>query len=602
MLYYYKIFITCLLCVCTSFVVTAQGSDCKSSIYNREVAVIDTMITQSLSKRAIPIGDSLYQRMEQAGQGECRIALLLLWHLAEGYEHSRKSSTALQYYYKILPISLENGFWDIAAKTYVSLSRVHEANGRGIDAKRNLDQAIKIIDEHKVDSLRAIFYMRSSSYYRIYEQNIDTAIYLAQKGIEYGKMFNIARPQYDGYMLLGMLTDNDEARLSYFAQGRDIAFDYKVYQTCCILNNSVAGQYITLGNLDAAEQTARKTFEYEKFLLKIQPERGKTAYSILQRCHAMLQRVFERKGQIDSAYHHLELSSAYGERNNYTYDQDKINQIEIENAIKIEQIKSNQLKSNLNTLLVVLVLVALLLLALTFLLYSFVKNRKELKTQKEVIERHYEEVLSLTKSQGILLSEVHHRVKNNLQNIISLLFLQSNKIKNEAFKQSLTDISSKIRSIALIHDQLYQSGEYEQIELERYFNELVGHFNSIQKSSKPFIFHINTNSLHLNIETLIPLGIICSELITNSIKYANVKEDDLVLNIQIIPIENSLFEFVYKDNGVGYSEGLNRPSENGIGKMLIDSMSRQLMGSSVFFNDQGAGFRLKFKEKYVSKI
>ena len=202
----------------------------------------------------------------------------------------------------------------------------------------------------------------------------------------------------------------------------------------------------------------------------------------------------------------------------------------------------------------------------------------------------------------MLLSEIHHRVKNNLQNIIGLLSLYESKIEDPHAKSYMKDVSGKIHSIALIHEQLYEVKEFEFTNMEEYFGELTDYYNTLVGLTHNLKFEIDAKEIKLNIETAIPLGVVCAELISNSIKYAETESDSLNLSIKLKRCENEGFCFEYRDNGKGYADDVLESERTGMGLLLIKSMSRQLMADLEIENQNGAVTRLIFKEKEVSKV
>ena len=202
--------------------------------------------------------------------------------------------------------------------------------------------------------------------------------------------------------------------------------------------------------------------------------------------------------------------------------------------------------------------------------------------------------------QQLLLSEVHHRVKNNLQLVISLLTLHYNKIKNKTDFHYLEEIANKIRSIALIHEHLYNSGEFERIELSSYVKELLEHYLALHTSAQTFEYRLEADSpIYLNLETTMPIGIICTELISNSLKYARREDAGLLLEFKLSTLENK-YILKYQDNGKVNSVISNK--NEGMGILLIESMVRQLQAQSSSSAIGTSSFNLIFQEKKISQV
>lgn len=200
------------------------------------------------------------------------------------------------------------------------------------------------------------------------------------------------------------------------------------------------------------------------------------------------------------------------------------------------------------------------------------------------------------KEKDILLKEIHHRVKNNLQIVSSLLSLQSQHIKEpdsvEVFKES----QSRIISMALIHEKLYQTGDLTQINLSEYANELVNDlFRSYSVNTSRVKFKIESNDFPVDINTAIPCGLIINELITNSIKHAFPDDRNGEIKMEIrCHGENCRIKI--GDNGVGLPENLDINDVNTLGLKLVTNLTRQLDGTIELDRDDGTSFTIKFNE------
>ncbi|MGA2677259.1 MAG: PAS domain S-box protein [Methanobacterium sp.] len=204
----------------------------------------------------------------------------------------------------------------------------------------------------------------------------------------------------------------------------------------------------------------------------------------------------------------------------------------------------------------------------------------------------------------LLIKEIHHRVKNNLQIISSLLYLQEDYVK-EDFKavNVLQESQNRVSSMALLHEMLYQSEDLSQINFSEYIKNLVSKlFNSysIKNNITPII---NVDNICLNMETAVPCGLIISELVSNSLKYAYPDDSNGELIISLQYLKNEL-ELIISDDGVGFPENLDfRNIKSSLGLKLVNSLVKQLDGSIELGRSRGAKFKIKFKElKYKQRI
>jgi PAS domain S-box-containing protein len=213
------------------------------------------------------------------------------------------------------------------------------------------------------------------------------------------------------------------------------------------------------------------------------------------------------------------------------------------------------------------------------------------------------ELRKFINQKDILIKEIHHRVKNNLQIISSLLYLQEDYVKNNPTAVNvLQESQHRVISMAMLHEMLYQTNDLSQINFSDYIENLVSNLinsYSITNKIRPVI---NVDHVFLNMETAVPCGLIICELVSNSLKYAYPHEGG-ELNISFKTIKNEL-ELVISDYGVGFPEELDfRNIESSLGLRLVNSLVSQLDGIIELDRSSGTKFTLKFKElKYKERI
>jgi len=153
----------------------------------------------------------------------------------------------------------------------------------------------------------------------------------------------------------------------------------------------------------------------------------------------------------------------------------------------------------------------------------------------------------------VLLGEIHHRVKNNLQVIISLLALQSRAVKNDKIAGALQDSQSRIRSMALIHEQLYRSGELSRIDYRAYLRSLTEELlRSYSSDTDSVSLEIDVDEIYLGIRTALPCSLIISELVSNCLKHAFEGEDRGQIKVTLRRLTDSKFRLIVADNGQGF--------------------------------------------------
>ncbi|THD67773.1 sensor histidine kinase [Robertkochia marina] len=269
--------------------------------------------------------------------------------------------------------------------------------------------------------------------------------------------------------------------------------------------------------------------------------------------------------------------------------------IDQQTKLKLEKQKQD-LERNKNEILerekiIYLSIVALLfsLLCVVALIVAYlksVKNKKLIENQKQIIEDSLIEKDSL-------LKEIHHRVKNNLQMVSSLLSLQSKNTRSRAAINALEEGQSRVKAMALIHQKLYQNDDLSVIEMQEYIESLVASIHSVfKKEGYQTNIHIDAEQTRLDVDRAIPIGLILNELVSNSFKYAFAenKEGNIYIRLQS---DGEEYSFEYKDDGKGLPDDFEQTSVGSMGLRLIRRLANQLR-SNLQIDTQAAGARFWF--------
>lgn len=197
----------------------------------------------------------------------------------------------------------------------------------------------------------------------------------------------------------------------------------------------------------------------------------------------------------------------------------------------------------------------------------------------------------------VLIKEIHHRVKNNLQIIVSLLYLQAQQTPDAKSVNALVDSQTRVKSMALIHEKLYQSANLSSIDFEAYLQNLVTNLMVSYDIDKNRIHvTISAKNLPLTINTAIPLGLIMNELVSNSMKYAfpNGRSGNLEITGWV---EGKNMQIRVKDDGVGIPEDFDWRHAKSLGLHLVQMLSRQLSGTVELARDAGSAFTITIPMK-----
>jgi len=229
---------------------------------------------------------------------------------------------------------------------------------------------------------------------------------------------------------------------------------------------------------------------------------------------------------------------------------------------------------------------------IAYLLTQFVHfqqySESELKKLNKDLEEQNKLILSKNSENETLLKEIHHRVKNNLQIIISLLRMQSGDMKSEESKKHFSEAINRIMAMSLIHQKLYGEKELSKIDLKSYIEELVNDIIGVSLGKDNVSLIVKTKVNKLSLDTIVPLGLLINELVSNSLKHAFNNEDGEI-TVEINQFEEN-FEFDYWDNGTWKEPTTNEVS---FGVELIDILTDQMNGSKLLNTTDGTHYTFK---------
>ncbi|WP_298479751.1 histidine kinase dimerization/phosphoacceptor domain -containing protein [uncultured Maribacter sp.] len=222
------------------------------------------------------------------------------------------------------------------------------------------------------------------------------------------------------------------------------------------------------------------------------------------------------------------------------------------------------------------------------------------KFQKE-IEAENELMGLMVNQKEMMIKEIHHRVKNNFQIVSSLLELQSKDIKDIKALQLANDGQNRLKSMAFIHQKLYQNTT-GLIDFNEYLKKLVQEISVMYKSETDVEIAINAENIELDVDTAIPLGLMVNEIITNAYKYAFTGIKSPSLSVSMKKTESNTYTLEIIDNGIGINKKIDVLKAKSIGLRLIRSLVKQLNGSLEVRNDNGTTFKIKIKDTEERKL
>lgn len=312
---------------------------------------------------------------------------------------------------------------------------------------------------------------------------------------------------------------------------------------------------------------------------------------VLAKAWQLLSEIYEEEGDFKKAYKYHKL---YKKASDELFSNDKIKNItkleleyafldkqkHLENLREQEKIayeadlKQNRLTRNFAAIGFIL---SIIIAAFAFRNY---KIKKKANQEKET-----------------LLREIHHRVKNNLQVISSMLSLQGNSLSDKKVAQAINESMGRVKSMALIHQMLYQHDRFSSIDMHEYIIQLSHAIaSSFQPQKKDIRLNFDLERAMIDIDTAVPIGLIVNELITNAYKYAFINKTDGSIHISFKKSNENIFYLKIADNGIGLKKDIAKKKTNSFGLNMVEVLTRQIKGEMIRENKIGTTYLLKFSE------
>lgn len=250
------------------------------------------------------------------------------------------------------------------------------------------------------------------------------------------------------------------------------------------------------------------------------------------------------------------------------------------------------------------ILAAIIFFYSIFKIFS-IKEKRQLEISRELEFKVKERTLVIEKQRDekeVLLKEIHHRVKNNMQVINSLLSIQSSYTKDENALALFGEAQNRIRSMALIHEKMYQSSDLSKIDFEDYIIALTKDLISTYSINKDISLDLQITPIKFGIDTLIPIGLLLNEIISNTLKYAFVNTPLGTISIYLKQKEHDEYELIIGDNGIGMKQDLLEKKDETLGMELIKVFVSQVDGEIKHLDKKGTYYKIIFKKREKSSV
>ena len=412
--------------------------------------------------------------------------------------------------------------------------------------------------------------------------------------------------------------DKHEEALNYYEHSIAIGERYGFYNNLCDVYISMVYLKAYLNDFDAADLAGENAVKYgqlldNNFMLmrswlsigKSQNLQGKyiSAIESLERSLNIATEDFGDDFYLSQAYEAL--GKAYAGNHNYReayqayseYDKLKkeiftaeadqhisllLTEFDVAQKESTIIVQENQIKKQRSTQ-TLMILIGGLLLMILLLLYNSIETNKK---KNRLLKKQNDE-------KEFLLKEIHHRVKNNLEVVSSLLSLQSEQVGDSKVADAMQKSQLRVHSMSMIHQKLYQGKSFSSIEMKEYFKSLGEYIVDIYGASERIHIECEMKKMELDVDTAIPIGLIVNELFTNALKYAFPDNRNGLIKISLIESGNQL-QLEVSDNGIGknYHEKMEG---TGFGTQLIELLTRQLEGKMSLSVKKGTSVSIEFQ-------
>ncbi len=533
-----------------------------------------------------------YERYKS--EGNKRQQANMLNRMGESKRQSDEYEDALEFMQESLKISLDRGDTNEVGSSYISIGILYAVRGKNQDAEAYF---LKAIESFKAIDNKPRQYLTMLNMAGMYndmgelEKSIDFSLQARDYFKEHGTEFRLGVTYFNlgvAYSLQNKLEESKKQFLNGLEIFEKLGDKLRINGTILRL----AEIDLKLGNISLALKNAE---------LAIANFEEMQAMSQLSFSYNLISNIYKEKKDFEKALEYRVLNQDLNDSINSVETNNKIAELEekYQSEIKDKQLAEANASLELNELILqkqqnqkyaFMGLAAFVLIILVLLYNQYrikMRNNDTLRDKNEIIKKQLAE-------KEVLIKEIHHRVKNNLQFISSLLNLQARHITDPQTLAVLTEGKNRVLSMALVHQKLYQEENLKGVQMRDYVQNLVDSLVHSLKIDRKFIdVKVDVETVYLDIDTAMPVGMILNELITNAFKYAFNEGSSGEIKISL---KQSGEEFILSvcDNGKGFSENFKMDELESFGFKLVQSLAEKLKAKVQAQNKNGASITLRF--------
>lgn len=530
---------------------------------------------------------------------------------SDGYTHTGNFAEALKYALlaektalAVRDSSLQlSAIYNHIGMAYLNLQKKN-------NAAENFYKGLEIAKKHK-----------SADYVRVIGDNLCSTFILQKKGNEALKILKeiqVNYPSYDeqrqikeNYLFLGIyrvLNNNEKATVYY----NKLVAHYGKYAEKSAENGmpilrsfaryhyqlkNYTDLYPILHRLDSLATASKNTIMLsDNYLIWFKADSSRGKYLDAIKHYQLYKNILDTiyKGETNRQINNLqiEFDTDKKDRNiDLLTQQAKVQKIQIQKDTVVKYVFIGS------------VLVLILFLALLYNGFRIKKKKnEELEIQRQQINEQNELNKKMLIEKEWLLKEIHHRVKNNLQIVISLLNTQSAYLDNEDALLAIQNSQHRMHAMSLIHQKLYQSDNLANIDMSWYVHELINYMKECFDTDTKIKFNLEVEKTYLDVAQAVPMGLIINEAISNAIKYAFPLDRKGEIMISLKNIGENNYELIIADNGIGLPENFDNTENDSLGMNLMKGLSDQIDGTFEMKNENGLNITIVFTRNTEFKI
>jgi len=516
---------------------------------------------------------------------------------------------ALEYYDKSLKIKEEIGNKNGMADSYGNMGLIYSHQGNHEQALEYNQKSLNIFEEIGNKRGMAASYNNIGIIYKN-QGNYEQAMEYYEKSFKIKEELGNKRGMAISYNNIGEIygeQGNYEKALKYY--DKSLKIEEEVGN-----KTGMAGSYNNMGSLAFEQGNYPEALDLGKKALALAQAVG--VVTEIKEASNLLYDIYKKTDQSAKALEMYELYTDMRDSLNSMNNKEAAIKLEYQykyetqsaidsvahakaQAFREEQIKRQraELESEKTLRVILFAGIGLISIFLIFAINRFLVTRRQKETiegQKQVVEEQNKLVEKQKEEKEIMMKEIHHRVKNNMQIVKSLLGLQAGKIDDEKIVAMFEECQSRITAMATIHENMYKSDEFIRIDTREYIQTLVEQIAFSYKLGGKIELKLNIPPIKFSSKTLIPLGLIINEIMTNAFKYAFTDRESGEVTLEVQEINNKEYQMIIGDNGIGMPMDFVHEESNSLGTELVHIFTEQLEGTIERIKQAGTMFKITF--------